>query len=97
MLPVTWCRIEPLSDKAFWNRVLERPIKHGDPRGLPRLRALMASCAMRRTKETRINGKNIVDLPRKTISLQVSWLRQSSFKVELQSESSLETDCVLQA
>lgn len=65
-------RLEPLSDKSFWNRVVERPIKAGDPRGLPRLHALLTNCALRRTKETRANGRPIVDLPRKTIAVHVS-------------------------
>ncbi|GAQ86429.1 putative SNF2 family N-terminal domain containing protein [Klebsormidium nitens] len=67
---IAFLKLEPLSDKSFWNRVVERPIKAGDPRGLPRLRALLTNCALRRTKETRANGRPIVDLPRKTIAVQ---------------------------
>eukprot|EP00899_Mesostigma_viride_P021906 jgi/Mesvir1/29717/Mv00949-RA.2 len=63
-------RLEPLSDRSFWLRTIERPLKLADPRGLARLQVLMRSVAMRRTKETRVNGAMLVDIPPKTVAVQ---------------------------
>ncbi|KAG2342905.1 hypothetical protein BDR05DRAFT_963717 [Suillus weaverae] len=56
------CR--PLDREDFYNRLLLRPLKDGDPSGAELLRALMSHACIRRTKEMQDRfGKPLVPLP----------------------------------
>lgn len=62
-------QLEPLNDSSYWRRTLERPLTNGDPSGLTRLQALIKAIALRRTKNMQVDGRRLVELPSKTISL----------------------------
>ncbi|KAG0623190.1 hypothetical protein M758_3G155200 [Ceratodon purpureus] len=62
-------RLEPLNDSSYWRRTVERPLTNGDPSGLVRLQALIKAIALRRTKDMQVDGRRLVELPRKTISM----------------------------
>ena len=64
-------RLEPLNDKAFWMRTVERPVKNGDSRGFDRLVTVMAAMALRRTKDQRTaGGEPLVRLPERRVVIQ---------------------------
>jgi SWI/SNF-related matrix-associated actin-dependent regulator of chromatin subfamily A3 len=64
-------RLEPLNDKAFWMRTVERPVKSGDSRGFDRLVTVMAAMALRRTKDQRTaGGEPLVRLPERRVLIQ---------------------------
>lgn len=64
-------RLEPLNDKAFWMRTVERPVKSGDSRGFDRLVTVMAAMALRRTKDQRTaGGEPLVRLPERRVVIQ---------------------------
>ncbi|KAH8108075.1 SNF2 family N-terminal domain-containing protein [Cristinia sonorae] len=68
---LTFLRIcRPLDNEDFFNRMLLRPLKNGDPAGAEMLRALMAQVCIRRTKEMQDSeGKPLVPLPPVEITL----------------------------
>eukprot|EP00249_Psilotum_nudum_P023028 c28730_g1_i2 orf=268-2055(+) len=66
---VMFLKLQPLDDRSFWNRTLQRPLLSGDASGFARLQALMMTIALRRSKDMRIDGKRLVDLPQKTVSI----------------------------
>ncbi|KAI8473525.1 MAG: SNF2 family N-terminal domain-containing protein [Monoraphidium minutum] len=81
--------VEPLNDRPFWRRLLERPLKGHDERGLMRLQArplragdgiLMGALALRRTKATPgLGGRPMVRLPSKTtVVLEVDLGREDA-------------------
>jgi SNF2 family DNA or RNA helicase len=60
--------IEPFDVKATWSHHISKPIKfhNGDPSlGVSRLQTLMKSITLRRTKDQKIDGKSILDIPPK--------------------------------
>lgn len=60
-------RLEPLQDRTWWQRCMERPLKQREERGLKRLQVLMGCIALRRTKLTKVNGQPLVSLPDKRV------------------------------
>ncbi|GFR51518.1 hypothetical protein Agub_g13934, partial [Astrephomene gubernaculifera] len=66
---MSYLRLEPLYDKSIFSRVLERPLKAGDPRVVKKLQVLMGCIAMRRTKDLKIGGRPLVVLPSKRVNL----------------------------
>ncbi|CAH9127549.1 unnamed protein product [Cuscuta epithymum] len=59
---MAFLRVEPLSVKNYWNSLIQRPLSHGDQKGIVRLQALMETLSLRRTKD-----KTSIGLPAKTI------------------------------
>lgn len=60
--------IEPFDVKANWSHHISKPIKfnNGDPSlGVSRLQTLMKSITLRRTKDQKIDGQSILDIPPK--------------------------------
>jgi SNF2 family DNA or RNA helicase len=60
--------IEPFDVKATWSQHISKPIKfhNGDPSlGVSRLQTLMKSITLRRTKDQKIDGRAILDIPPK--------------------------------
>jgi SWI/SNF-related matrix-associated actin-dependent regulator of chromatin subfamily A3 len=47
---LAFIRLEPLQARDVWTRAVSRPIRDGDPAGLDRLRLVMRSVTLRRTK-----------------------------------------------
>ncbi|XP_024518098.1 putative SWI/SNF-related matrix-associated actin-dependent regulator of chromatin subfamily A member 3-like 1 [Selaginella moellendorffii] len=60
---------EPLNEQSFWTKTIQKPLTSGEPVGFARLQGLMSSISLRRTKETKVNGKKLVDLPPKIITV----------------------------
>ena len=64
-------RLQPLDDRAFWTRNVDKPVKIGDIRGFDRLVTIMSAVALRRTKDQKLaNGEPLVKLPRKRVVVQ---------------------------
>ncbi|GAB4821905.1 hypothetical protein N2152v2_008951 [Parachlorella kessleri] len=80
---MAFLQLEPLHDKALFLRTIERPIKSGDPTGLLRLKVLLNTVALRRTKDLRVNGRPLVALPPRNVHLvTVQLSREERHKYE---------------
>ncbi|KAH7425334.1 hypothetical protein KP509_11G049800 [Ceratopteris richardii] len=81
-------KLQPLDDKSFWNRTIQRPLSTGDASGFLRLQALLMAIALRRTKDMEVDNKRLVDLPRRTVNIHFVELdvkdRQLYDKIELE-------------
>lgn len=64
---MAFLRFQPFSIKTYWRSLVQRPLDQGNASGLSRLQALMKTISLRRTKDSQIDGKNLVGLPPKTI------------------------------
>lgn len=62
-------KLQPLDDKSFWNRTIQRPLLSGDASGFMRLQALLMTIALRRTKDMKVDDKRLVDLPQRTVTV----------------------------
>ncbi|MCO5577017.1 hypothetical protein L7F22_030839 [Adiantum nelumboides] len=62
-------KLQPLDDKSFWNRTIQRPLLSGDASGFIRLQALLMTIALRRTKDMKVDDRRIVELPRRTVNI----------------------------
>ena len=51
------------SEKEIFTRLIERPIRSGDPSGSRILQLLMGGICLRRKKDMEFRGKSIVELP----------------------------------
>ncbi|CAI5494924.1 unnamed protein product [Closterium sp. Naga37s-1] len=60
-------RLDPLNDRSIWTRAIDRPMRERQHIGLDRLRALVLSTALRRTKDMQVNGRPLLSLPPKTV------------------------------
>ncbi|CAI5992131.1 unnamed protein product [Closterium sp. NIES-64] len=60
-------RLDPLNDRLIWTRAIERPMRERQHIGLDRLRALVLTTALRRTKDMQVNGRPLLSLPPKTV------------------------------
>ncbi|KAH7424297.1 hypothetical protein KP509_11G001600 [Ceratopteris richardii] len=57
-------RVEPWSNWAWWNKLVQKPFQDGDERGLRLLQAILQPLMLRRTKEsTDREGRRILELP----------------------------------
>jgi hypothetical protein len=56
-------RVHPFSEFQWFNRLILRPIKDGHGAAFERLQVLVKQLVLRRTKETKIDGKPIIMLP----------------------------------
>ncbi|CAI7783833.1 unnamed protein product [Closterium sp. NIES-54] len=62
-------RLDPLNDRSIWTRAIERPMRERQHIGLDRLRALVLTTALRRTKDMQVNGRPLLSLPPKTVQV----------------------------
>lgn len=61
---IKFLRLAPLDDKNLWTKYISSPAKYGQPEGIVRLRTVMNTITLRRTKETRSpDGNRILALP----------------------------------
>ncbi|XP_077988188.1 helicase-like transcription factor [Glandiceps talaboti] len=67
---ISFLKVEPLNERQWWQRTMERPITQGDKNALKHVQRLMRSIAMRRTKTQKVDGKPLVELPDKKIYIQ---------------------------
>ncbi|TQE06120.1 hypothetical protein C1H46_008316 [Malus baccata] len=59
---MAFLRFEPFSIKSYWQSLVQRPLAHGNQKGLLRLQVLMETISLRRTKD-----KGLIGLPPKTL------------------------------
>lgn len=61
---IKFLRLAPMDDKNVWTKYISAPAKYGQREGIVRLRTIMNTITLRRTKETRSpDGKRILALP----------------------------------
>ncbi|KAJ3037581.1 hypothetical protein HDV00_001468 [Rhizophlyctis rosea] len=60
---VKFLAFNPFDDYDWWNRCFARPVRIGDSEGIKRLKMLMQTICLRRTKNMQFNGKPIISLP----------------------------------
>jgi SWI/SNF-related matrix-associated actin-dependent regulator of chromatin subfamily A3 len=53
------------SEQQIFNTLIVRPTKAGDPKAARRLQVLMAEVCLRRRKDMKLQGKDIIELPGK--------------------------------
>ena len=65
-------RLSPVDEKEVFTKYVAGPCKFGEQIGVARLQLVMRCCTLRRTKDTTLDGKKILNLPtRKELQL---WL-----------------------
>ncbi len=69
---IHWLGEPNYGDKPYhhFKKDIEHPIKMGDTRGVLRLQMLIEAVCLRRTKNDKINGKPLVALPNKTVTVR---------------------------
>jgi len=60
-------KVQPICDKAFWQKFIVAPLKNGNPLGFDRLRKVMGQICLRRDKGMKIDGKAIISIPEKIL------------------------------
>nr|ATG70983.1 DNA/RNA helicase protein [Juniperus flaccida] len=68
---MTFLQFQPFSIKSYWNSLVQRPLSQGNASGRARLQALMETIALRRTKDMKINGQRLVELPPKFVEIRL--------------------------
>lgn len=66
---MAFLHFEPFSIKSYWNSLVQRPLSQGNKSGCSRLQALLETVALRRTKDMKINGQCLVELPPKYVQI----------------------------
>ncbi|XP_007437469.1 helicase-like transcription factor [Python bivittatus] len=67
---LSFLKLKPFTDRAWWHRTIQRPVTMGDERGLKRLQSLIKSITLRRTKTSKVNGKPVLKLPERKVFIQ---------------------------
>ncbi|XP_020494331.2 helicase-like transcription factor [Labrus bergylta] len=74
---LAFLRLKPFDLREWWNRVIQRPVTQGDRAGLQNLQTLVKCITLRRTKSSEVNGRPLVFLPEKTVSVEQVEMSQS--------------------
>jgi len=72
---LAFLRVQPFTSLQWWNRIIVRPLKNRDPKGLERLQMVLGSICLRRRKCEKINGEPILRLPRKVQHVRLVMLQ----------------------
>uniref|UniRef100_A0A6Q2XWL0 Helicase-like transcription factor n=1 Tax=Esox lucius TaxID=8010 RepID=A0A6Q2XWL0_ESOLU len=67
---VAFLRLKPFDVREWWNRVIQRPVTVGDKTGLGNLQALVRCITLRRTKTSRVGGRPLVSLPKRSFNIE---------------------------
>ncbi|XP_040205021.1 helicase-like transcription factor isoform X2 [Rana temporaria] len=67
---LSFLKLKPFTDREWWHRAIERPVRMGDEGGLRRLQALIKNITLRRTKTTKVKGKPVLQLPERKVYVQ---------------------------
>uniref|UniRef100_A0A096M289 Helicase like transcription factor n=1 Tax=Poecilia formosa TaxID=48698 RepID=A0A096M289_POEFO len=67
---LAFLRLKPFDVREWWNRVIQRPVIQGDRAGLQNLQTLVKCITLRRTKNSEVNGRRLVSLPKKTVYVE---------------------------
>ncbi|XP_056152063.1 helicase-like transcription factor [Lampris incognitus] len=68
--------LKPFNEREWWNRVIQRPVTHGDKVALQNLQTLVKCITLRRTKSSKVNGRFLVSLTEKTVCVEQVVLTQ---------------------
>ena len=67
---LNFIELDPLDDREFWQRNVNRPVMLGDARGFDRLVTVVAAVALRRTKTQKLpDGRFAIELPDKRVEM----------------------------
>ncbi|XP_029106153.1 helicase-like transcription factor isoform X2 [Scleropages formosus] len=67
---ISFLKLKPFDIREWWNRVIQRPVMLGDHSGLQNLQALVKGITLRRTKNSRVGGRLLVELPQKKVFVE---------------------------
>ncbi|CAN6681548.1 unnamed protein product [Malus baccata var. baccata] len=87
---MAFLRFEPFSIKSYWQSLVQRPLAHGNQKGLVRLQVLMETISLRRTKD-----KGLIGLPPKT--LEICYVELSGEERELYDQMEGEAKSVVRS
>ena len=74
-------KLQPICDKAFWNKFVIQPLKNNNPIGFDRLRKVMKQLCLRRDKSMKIDGKPIIQIPDKiTNTRKIDFIPEEKMK-----------------
>lgn len=73
---LAFLHLKPFDAKEWWNRVIQRPVTQGDRAGLQNLQTLVKCITLRRTKSSKVNGRPLVSLPKKSVYVEQVELSQ---------------------
>ncbi|XP_038203324.1 helicase-like transcription factor isoform X2 [Arvicola amphibius] len=78
---LSFLKLKPFIDREWWQRTIQRPVTTGDEGGLRRLRSLIKSITLRRTKTSKIKGKPVLELPERKVFIQHVSLSEEERKI----------------
>ncbi|XP_048240661.1 helicase-like transcription factor isoform X5 [Haliotis rufescens] len=67
---VSFLNVTPLKQRHWWDSLLEKPLQRGIEIIFKRVQHLMENIAMRRTKNTLVNGEPLVKLPKREVYME---------------------------
>ncbi|XP_050983555.1 helicase-like transcription factor [Labeo rohita] len=67
---LSFLKLKPFDVKEWWNRIIQRPVTMGDRVGLKNLQALVKGITLRRTKNSKVAGRTLVQLPERRVFMQ---------------------------
>uniref|UniRef100_A0A8C2PN79 Helicase-like transcription factor n=1 Tax=Cyprinus carpio TaxID=7962 RepID=A0A8C2PN79_CYPCA len=67
---LSFLKLKPFDVKEWWNRIIQRPVTMGDRVGLKNLQALVKGITLRRTKNSKVAGRTLVQLPERRVFVQ---------------------------
>ncbi|KAI9591356.1 P-loop containing nucleoside triphosphate hydrolase protein [Syncephalis fuscata] len=72
---IKFLNYKPFDNMEWYNMVFKRPIRRGDAQGLDRLKVLMQSLCIRRTKAMKLQGRPLIQMPPCNVYLhKVKWI-----------------------
>ncbi|KAG8431459.1 hypothetical protein GDO86_018655, partial [Hymenochirus boettgeri] len=67
---VSFLKLKPFTDREWYQRTIQRPVTIGEEGGLRRLQALIKNITLRRTKNSKIKGRPVLELPERKVFIQ---------------------------
>ncbi|XP_009296828.1 helicase-like transcription factor isoform X2 [Danio rerio] len=67
---LSFLKLKPFDVKEWWSRIIQRPVTMGDRVGLKNLQALVKGITLRRTKNSKVGGRTLVQLPERRVFVQ---------------------------
>uniref|UniRef100_A0A8C1YGX8 Helicase-like transcription factor n=1 Tax=Cyprinus carpio TaxID=7962 RepID=A0A8C1YGX8_CYPCA len=67
---LSFLKLKPFDLKEWWNRIIQRPVTMGDRVGLKNLQALVKGITLRCTKNSKVAGCTLVQLPERRVFVQ---------------------------
>ncbi|XP_071089025.1 helicase-like transcription factor [Haliotis cracherodii] len=67
---ISFLNVTPLNERHWWQSLLEKPLQRGKRIAFKRVQHLMGNIAMRRTKNTLVDGEPLVKLPKREVYME---------------------------